>query len=59
MTLRTIAREIRDYPATAFFSIIWVLVFVGMVVHWMNSDPLRACGGCWCWELVKDIGSAT
>ncbi len=31
MTFRTLAREIRDYPATVFCSLIWVLVFAAMV----------------------------
>ena len=28
MTFRTVAREVRDFPATACFSLIWILVFV-------------------------------
>ncbi len=39
MTLRTLAREIREYPATAFFSLIWVLVFAAMVVVRMREQP--------------------
>ena len=46
MTLRTIAREIRDYPATAFFSLTWILVFVAMAALWMRDvsfpEPLEA-----------------
>ena len=39
MTLRTIIQEIRDYPATAFFSLTWIVVFAAMTALWMSSDP--------------------
>lgn len=39
MTLRTLTREIRDYPATACFSLIWILVFVAMLVVRMREQP--------------------
>jgi len=39
MTLRTLAREIRDYPATALFSLIWVLVFVAMIASRFTEGP--------------------
>jgi membrane associated rhomboid family serine protease len=42
MTLRTVAREIKDYPATAFFSLVWVIVFVAMSVLWVREDPFPA-----------------
>jgi rhomboid protease GluP len=38
--LRTIARDLRDAPATAFFCLSWVAVFVAMVtVGWVQSSP--------------------
>ena len=39
MTLRTLAREIKDYPATAVFSLIWVLVFAAMVACRLTEGP--------------------
>ena len=39
MTLRTLAREIRDYPATACFSLIWILVFLAFVAVRMREQP--------------------
>ena len=39
MTLRTLARETRDYPATALFSLIWVLVFAAMVASRFTEGP--------------------
>jgi membrane associated rhomboid family serine protease len=39
MTLRTLAREIRDYPATAFFALAWLLIFGAMAAHWACTDP--------------------
>ena len=39
MTLRTLAREIRDFPATVVFSLIWIVVFVAMVAVRMQDDP--------------------
>jgi len=39
MILRTLAREIRDYPATALFSLIWVLVFAAMVASRFTEGP--------------------
>ncbi len=47
MTLRTIAREIRDYPATAFFSLTWILVFVAMAALWMRDYPSQSL-----WRLL-------
>src|SRR5271157_197357 len=44
MTLRTLAREIRDYPATALFSLIWILVFAAMVAVRMREQP---AAGLW------------
>ena len=52
MTLRTLAREIRDYPATACFSLIWVLVFVALVAVRMHQQPAPSL-----WQfLVLGIG---
>ena len=39
MTLRTLARETRDYPATTLFSLIWVLVFAAMVASRFTEGP--------------------
>ena len=39
MTFRTLAREIRDYPATAVFSLIWVLVFAAMAACRLTEGP--------------------
>ena len=45
MTLRGIAREVHDFPATSFFCILWIVVFAAMIgsqyaegvhPHWMN-----------------------
>ncbi len=45
MTLRGIAREFQDFPATVFFCMLWIVVFVAMIgsqfaegvhPHWMN-----------------------
>ena len=52
MTLRTLAREIRDYPATACFSLIWVLVFVAMVAVRMHQQPAPS----WWQFLVLGMG---
>src|SRR5271157_1252374 len=52
MTLRTLAREIRDYPATALFSLIWVLVFVALLAVRMRVQPAP---GLWRF-LVLGIG---
>ena len=37
MTLRTVAREIKDYPATACLSLAWVIVFAAMVATWLHT----------------------
>jgi membrane associated rhomboid family serine protease len=39
MTLRTLAREIRDFPATVVFSVIWIAVFAAMVAVRMQDHP--------------------
>jgi rhomboid protease GluP len=52
MTLRTLAREIRDYPATACFSLIWILVFVALLAVRMREQPAP---GLWRF-LVLGIG---
>jgi len=52
MTLRTLAREIRDYPATACFSLIWILVFVALLFVRMREQPAP---GLWRF-LVLGIG---
>ncbi|HMF37329.1 MAG TPA: rhomboid family intramembrane serine protease [Isosphaeraceae bacterium] len=52
MTLRTLAREIRDYPATALFSLIWVLVFVALLAVKMREQPSPG----WWRFLVLGIG---
>ncbi len=39
MTLRTLARETRDYPATVLCSLIWVLVFAAMVASRFTEGP--------------------
>jgi membrane associated rhomboid family serine protease len=52
MTLRTIAREIRDYPATAVFSASWIVVFVAMVALRMQE----ATAPTWWRFLVLGIG---
>ncbi len=38
MTLRTLTREIRDYPATAILSLLWLLVFAGMLSIRLRDD---------------------
>jgi rhomboid protease GluP len=52
MTLRTLAREIKDYPATAVFSLIWILVFAGMVAVHLRDQPSPG----WWRFLVLGIG---
>ena len=52
MTLRTLAREIRDYPATACFSLIWILVFVVLLFVRMREQPAPGLWGF----LVLGIG---
>ena len=52
MTLRTLAREIRDFPATVVFSLIWIVVFVAMVAVRMQDDPSPT----WWRLLVLGIG---
>ena len=52
MTPRTLAREIRDYPATACFSLIWILVFVAMLAVRLSEQPAP---GLWRF-LVLGIG---
>ena len=52
MTLRTLAREIRDFPATVVFSLIWIVVFVAMVAVRMQDGPSPT----WWRLLVLGIG---
>jgi membrane associated rhomboid family serine protease len=52
MTLRTVAREIRDYPATACFSLIWIVVFGAMVALHLKGNA----GSSWWRLLVLGIG---
>ena len=52
MTLRTLAQDIRDYPATACFSLIWILIFAAMVAVRMQEQPAP---GVWRF-LVLGIG---
>ena len=52
MNLRTLVREIRDYPATACFSLIWILVFVAMLAVRLREQPAP---GLWRF-LVLGIG---
>jgi membrane associated rhomboid family serine protease len=52
MTLRTLAREIRDFPATVVFSLIWIMVFVAMVAVRMQDVPSPT----WWRLLVLGIG---
>jgi rhomboid protease GluP len=54
MTLRTLAREIKDYPATALFSLIWILVFAAMVAVRLRDEPSPG----WWRFLVLGIGDA-
>jgi membrane associated rhomboid family serine protease len=39
MNPRLILRELRDYPATAFFCASWLVVFVAMVALQLRADP--------------------
>ena len=52
MTLRTVAREIKDYPATFCFSLSWIIVFVAMVATWLGADPAPT----WWRFLVMGVG---
>jgi rhomboid protease GluP len=52
MTLRTLAREIRDFPVTVVFSLIWIVVFVAMVAVRMHDVPVPT----WWRLLVLGIG---
>ena len=52
MTLRTVAREIKDYPATACLSLAWVVVFVAMTAIWLRADPAPT----WWQFLVMGVG---
>src|SRR4051794_17465681 len=52
MTLRTLVREIRDFPATAIFSLAWIVVFVAMVALRMQENPSPT----WWRLLVQGIG---
>jgi rhomboid protease GluP len=54
MTLRGIAREVQDFPATVFFCVLWIVVFVAMIgsqfadgVHppWLNLILLGVPAG--------------
>jgi len=54
MTLRGIAREFKDFPATIFFCILWIAIFVAMIgsqfaegVHppWLNLMLLGVSAG--------------
>ena len=52
MTFRTVAREVRDFPATACFSLIWILVFVALAVIRMRQQPAPSV-----WQfLVQGMG---
>ena len=48
MTFRTVAREVRDFPATACFSLIWILVFVAGRRDPDRQQPAPACGSSSC-----------
>ena len=37
MTLRELAREFKDYPATTVFCFLWIVVFVVMIVTQIND----------------------
>ncbi len=52
MTLRTLAREIRDFPATACFSLIWILVFIALVAVRLDHEPAPG----WWQFLVLGMG---
>ncbi|MGO9597231.1 MAG: rhomboid family intramembrane serine protease [Isosphaeraceae bacterium] len=39
MTLGTVSREIKSYPATAIFSLAWVVVFAAMLCVRMREEP--------------------
>ena len=60
MTLRTVIREIKDFPATAVFSLAWIVIFVAMVyLHMRDNLFLRRGGGSWSWASPTAISSAT
>jgi membrane associated rhomboid family serine protease len=52
MTLRTVAREIKDYPATFCFSLSWIIVFVAMTATWLRTEPTPT----WWKFLVMAVG---
>ena len=52
MTFRTLAREIRDYPATVVFSAVWIVIFVAMVAGRLHDNPSPS----WWRLLVLGIG---
>src|SRR3954462_2301089 len=52
MTLRTVIREIKDFPATAVFSLAWIIVFAAMVALRMQENPSPT----WWRLLVLGIG---
>lgn len=52
MTFRTVIREIKDFPATAVFSLAWVVVFVAMVSMRNHAGPAPT----WWQFLVQGIG---
>jgi membrane associated rhomboid family serine protease len=52
MTLRSVAREIREYPATVCFSLIWIVVFGAMVVLQLRGSAAPS----WWRLLVRGIG---
>jgi rhomboid protease GluP len=52
MTLRTVVREVRDYPATACFSLIWIVVFGAMVALHLKGNT----GSSWLRLLVLGVG---
>jgi rhomboid protease GluP len=52
MTLRTLVREIRDFPATAVFSLAWILVFAAMAYARLQMSPAPT----WWQFLIQGMG---
>jgi membrane associated rhomboid family serine protease len=52
MTLGTVIREIKSYPATASFSLAWIVVFSAMLWLRMREDPAPS----WIGLFVMGIG---
>ena len=60
MTLRGLLRELKDFPATMTFCLLWIVVFAAMVGTQMRrGDHIPRGPGCSCSALATATGLVT